>query len=90
VLLSHGERRAGIQGVGVRVSPDGARTWSPVSLPIARALNSDCGYPSSVQLRGGRIMTAYYAKGTPTHPKTYHMAVVFWDVDALLKVSEEP
>ena len=90
VLLSHGERRAGIEGVGVRVSTDAAKTWPPVSLPIARALNFDCGYPSSVQLRDGRIMTAYYAKGTPTHPKTYHMAVVFWNVDALLKTLDKP
>lgn len=80
VVLTHGDRRAGVEGVGARISSDDGRTWSPVSMPLARALHRDCGYPSSIQLPDGRVLTAFYAKQTETHPR-YHMAVVFWGVD---------
>ena len=80
LLLSHGDRRPGALGVGVRISSDGGKTWSSVSTPIANSISGDCGYPSSVELGDGRILTAYYSQRTPTHPR-YHMAVVFWNVD---------
>ena len=35
-------------------------------------------YPSSVQLKDGRILTAYYAMAIPGH-SGYHMGVVIWD-----------
>ena len=41
-------------------------------------LGGDSGYTSSVQLSDGRVLTAYYAKGTPTHG-SYHMGTVIWD-----------
>ena len=87
LLLTHGDRRPGVEGVGVRISADDGETWSRYSVPIARSLHRDCGYPSSVQLPDGRVLTAYYAKKTPTHPR-YHMAVVFWDVDEVLGRAE--
>jgi len=87
VLLTHGDRRAGVEGVGVRTSSDGGRTWPSYSMPIARSLSGDCGYPSSIQLQDGRVMTAYYSKETPTHPR-YHMAVVFWNVDEVFSTAE--
>ena len=80
LLLTHGDRRPGARGVGMRLSSDGGITWSSASTPIASSLSGDCGYPSSVQLPNGRILTAYYSQRTPTHPR-YHMAVVFWNVD---------
>ena len=82
LLLSHGDRRGGVEGVGVRVSTDEGRTWSRHSMHVARTLHGDCGYPASVQLPDGRILTAYYAKETATHPR-YHMAVVFWDMERM-------
>ena len=82
LLLTHGDRRPGARGVGVRLSSDGGLTWSPVSTSIGSSLSGDCGYPSSVQLPDGRILTAYYSQRTPTHPR-YHMAVVFWNVDEI-------
>ena len=84
LLLTHGDRRAGLEGVGVRLSSDPANTWPEFSIPIARALNTDCGYPSSVQFPDGRVMTAFYAKGSPTH-KTYHMGVVFWNANEIME-----
>jgi len=42
-------------------------------------------YPSSVQLADGRILTAYYSRRTPLHPR-YHMGVVFWSVDDIFNL----
>ena len=80
ILLTHGDRRPGIEGVGVRISRDGGATWTPYSRPVARSLHGDCGYPSTVRLPDGRLLTAYYSKQTATHPR-YHMGVVFWRVE---------
>lgn len=83
LLLTHGDRRPGARGVGVRISGDDGKTWSSVSTPIASSISGDCGYPSSVQLPDGRILTAYYSQRTSIHPR-YHMGVVFWSVDEIL------
>src|SRR5690606_31877896 len=38
----------------------------------------DGGYPSSVQLPDGRVLTAFYARRTDGHDR-YHMGTVTWD-----------
>jgi hypothetical protein len=40
---------------------------------------TDGGYPSSVQLKDGTIVTAYYCQRIPMHQR-YHMGVVRWRV----------
>jgi hypothetical protein len=47
-------------GVAARMSEDGGRTWSPPMALAQDAPNYDCGYPSSVELEEGRILTLYY------------------------------
>ena len=32
------------------------------------ATSTDCGYPSSVVLKDGRVLTVYYAVGDKAHP----------------------
>ena len=61
---------------GFLVSFDQGRTWSE---PV-RVLDwwGDGGYPSSVQLPDGQILTAYYAAKIEGHDR-YHMGVVLWD-----------
>ncbi len=76
LLLSYGVRVAGRHGVCAKFSSDGGKTWSE-PLRLAACLNTDCGYPSSVQRADGRIVTAYYAKGTLDYPG-YQMSVVVW------------
>ena len=75
VLLSYGNRLMP-KGVDVRFSDDGGTTWSD---PF-RAVDfmGDGGYPSSVQLPDGQVLTAYYAQRIAGHDK-YHMGVVIWD-----------
>jgi hypothetical protein len=75
VLLTYGNR-LNPRGVDVRFSDDEGMTWSE---PV-RVLDfqGDGGYPSSVQLPDGQVLTAYYARRIASHNQ-YHMGVVVWD-----------
>ena len=77
LLLTYGVRIKDQQGVCAKWSADGGQTWS-APLRLAKADNGDCGYPSSVQRSDGKIVTAYYAKGSPECDH-YHMGVSIWD-----------
>jgi len=76
VLLSYGDRTGTMHGVEVRTTSDQGKTWSD---PV-RVVDwwGDGGYPSSVQLPDGQILTAYYAAKIEGHDR-YHMGVVVWD-----------
>ena len=91
LLCSITSRIPGLFGVVLRLSSDRGATWSlPVVLLSSPARDwhkTDCGYPSSVQLDDGIIVTAYYfgpkqpewtAHGLPWHQR-YHMGVARWD-----------
>ena len=75
LMLTYGNRTAD-RGVDVRFTRDAGKTWSP---PLRVAdFQGDGGYPSSVQLADGSIVTAYYASQSSSH-KRYHMGVAVWD-----------
>lgn len=76
VLLSYGDRTGTVHGVEVCTTSDEGKTWSS---PV-RVVDwwGDGGYPSSVQLPDGQILTAYYAAKIEGHNR-YHMGVVVWD-----------
>jgi sugar lactone lactonase YvrE len=76
LLLTYGVRVAGRHGVCAKFSTDDGRTWGP-SVRLAVSYINDCGYPSSVQLADGRIITAYYSKSAPEYPG-YHMGTAVW------------
>jgi Neuraminidase (sialidase) len=75
VLLSYGNR-LNPKGVDVRVSDDEGTTWSEPFRVVD--FQGDGGYPSSVQLPDGQVLTAYYAQRIAGHNR-YHMGVVVWD-----------
>ncbi len=75
LLLSYGNRVTP-KGVDVRFSRDQGQTWSDPSRVVD--FEEDGGYPSSVQLPDGRVLTAYYARRIAHHDR-YHMGVVVWD-----------
>lgn len=80
LLLSYGVRVDGRRGVCAKLSSDGGRTWGH-PLRLAHTVDGgDCGYPSSVQLPGGAIVTAWYSKETPDYVG-YHMGVTVWNAD---------
>lgn len=79
VLLTCGDRRGPF---GVRAVPgdaSGKFDWI-ASIPLVTdAISSDCGYPGSVLLKDGRVLTVYYATGSKEHPEWgTHCAAVTW------------
>jgi hypothetical protein len=84
LLLSYGCRVKDRFGVIAKLSPDDGKTWSePIPL-VSDLMNTDCGYPSSVQRPDGAIVTAYYSAAAPNHQR-YHMGVVIWSPPAAAK-----
>ena len=85
ILLTYGVRLRGMLGVCAMTSDDGGVTWDdPRVLFNTNVYQSntgpqgtDGGYPSSLQLEDGTILTAYYCQRVPSHQR-YHMGVVLW------------
>jgi hypothetical protein len=75
VLLTYGNRLEP-RGVDVRFSDDEGSTWTEPFRVVD--FQGDGGYPSSVQLPDGRVLTAYYARRIVNHDR-YHMGVVVWE-----------
>lgn len=80
LLLTYGVRVSGLHGVRAKFSSDDGKTWSEPTR-IAVSYSWDCGYPSSVQLANGDIVTAYYSKVAPEY-SGYHMGVSVWKAEA--------
>jgi len=59
LLMSCGYRRAPI-GNQARISDDGGRTWSEPLTISADAASGDLGYPSTVQMDDGTLVTVWY------------------------------
>jgi len=94
VVLTYGSRIIGLSGACARISEDQGETWG-VARPLVTAPGPmDCGYPSSVELQDGTIVTAYYGGpreqghwadapySFPWHQR-YHMGVCRWRPDLL-------
>lgn len=63
VLCSYASRTPGDCGIRARVSADGGRTWDAVGeIRLAANLESDLGYPSTVQFPDGTLYTVYYMR----------------------------
>jgi hypothetical protein len=78
LLLSFGSRiGAGQFGAGVMLSRDLGKTWDEKTLALlgSDSLDTDTGYPSTVQLDDGTIVTMYYAVGTAASPETQAIVV---------------
>ena len=87
ILLSYGVRNDGDWGINVRIGNREGRAWSsPIRLvdlegstdaPKTAKPSRDGGYPSTVVLADGTLVTAYYSRGVPAHQR-YHVGVVRW------------
>jgi hypothetical protein len=80
ILLTYGIRNRGLYGVGARISADLGQTWGPPIVLVDLDDATDGGYPSSVQLTDGTLVTAYYANWVKAH-RRYHMGIVRWRAD---------
>ena len=61
VLLSAYGYRTAPYGVRVMYSTDDGETWDTDHVLYDRAADDDCGYPASVELDDGSILTVFYA-----------------------------
>jgi hypothetical protein len=77
ILFSHGNRIPDEYGVEARLSGDEGATWSE-PFRLANMPNGDGGYPSSVQLSDGTVVTAYYGQHPERGPYQYQMDVAIW------------
>ncbi len=59
LLMTYGHRRAPL-GNQARVSADGGRTWSEPLLVSDDGTSGDLGYPSTVELGDGTLLSAWY------------------------------
>ena len=88
LVLSYGRRVKGDEGVVVKISGDDGLTWSAPER-IVDFIGFDGGYPSSVQLPDGQVLTAYYAKKVDYYAGRYHMGQVIWDPATTFPKSNE-
>lgn len=65
LLMTYGHRRAPF-GNQARVSDDGGKTWSEPAIISGDGAGGDLGYPSTVELADGALLTVWYEmmKGT--------------------------
>jgi hypothetical protein len=59
LLMTYGHRRRPF-GNQARVSADGGRTWGEPTIISGDGLGGDLGYPSTVELDDGRLLTVWY------------------------------
>lgn len=61
IVLTYGRRKAPY-GERARISRDGGKTWGEEIAISSEATSGDLGYPSSVELSDGSILTVYYQR----------------------------
>ncbi len=61
LLMSYGHRRKPF-GNQARVSEDGGKTWGAPMVISGDGIGGDLGYPSTVELADGTLLTAWYEK----------------------------
>ncbi len=66
LLMTYGHRRKPL-GNQARLSEDGGRTWSEAIIISGDGISGDLGYPSTVQLGDGSLLSAWYERmeGSP-------------------------
>jgi hypothetical protein len=61
LLMTYGHRRAPL-GNQARISEDHGRTWSEAIIISGDGTSGDLGYPTTVQLADGSLLTAWYER----------------------------
>ena len=75
LIFSFGDRTEGNFGVRAMISENNGKSWSN-AFELVKTQSGDCGYPSSVQLNNGEILTAYYTKTD----ESYELRSVRWQI----------
>jgi hypothetical protein len=77
LCLSYGYRAAPFS-IRARLSRDGGHSWDPEITLRDNGGGRDLGYPRSIQLPDGRVVTVYYFWDRETGPERY-IAATIWD-----------
>lgn len=67
-LISSYGRRKEPYGIKVMISRDNGKTWDTEHNIYVNAKNSDLGYPSTVELKDGSLITVFYAREAEDGP----------------------
>ena len=78
-LMCYGVRN-NQKSIMYRVGDSNGENWTEPNILVVLDGAADMGYPSSVQLEDGTIVTAYYASGVTAHNR-YHCGIVRWTLD---------
>lgn len=62
IILTYSRRKIGTQGIFARISDDGGKTFGKETLIGPEAYIWDQGYPSTIELDDGSLVTAYYQR----------------------------
>lgn len=73
VLVSTYGRRITPCGIKVMLSFDGGKSWDVDHDLVVNDAATDLGYPSTVELRDGSLLTVFYARPTPDAPSVVIM-----------------
>lgn len=79
VLLTYGIRNRGLMGIGLRLSRDRGQTWGAPAVLYQFGEASDCGYPSTVSLGAGAMLTACYSDHSALYDG-YHLLMIRWNL----------
>ncbi|MCD6322004.1 MAG: exo-alpha-sialidase [Clostridiales bacterium] len=78
ILMCYGVRN-NQKSIMYRISEDNGESWTEPNILVVLDGAGDMGYPSSVQIEDGTIVTAYYADGITEHNR-YHTGIVRWNL----------
>jgi hypothetical protein len=78
ILMCYGVRN-NQKSIIYRIGDCNGENWTEPNILVILEGASDMGYPSSVQLDDGTIVTGYYASGVTAHNR-YHCGIVRWEL----------
>ena len=78
VLISYGCRN-NQKSIMYRIGDENAENFSEPNILQVIETEGDMGYPSSVQLANGSIVTAYYTS-RDSHHHRYHVGIIHWEL----------
>ena len=79
IITTYGYRDAPF-GVQVRFSDDGAQTWSEPYLLEGDCQGGDLGYPATVELKDGSLLTVYYESYYSDQPEQSSIMQRVWNL----------
>ena len=78
ILMTYGHRRAPY-GNQARVSADNGKSWSDPMIVSGDGIGGDLGYPSTVELADGTLLTVWYE--TMAQPKLAVLRQAKWRLE---------